>query len=411
MDRRYFLRTCISSSAGVWVTCQLNPLVAAEEKNERAMILLWMNGGPSQMDTFDLKPGTANGGSTRAIRTSASDIQISQHLPTLARQMHHVSLIRSMTTKEGSHERGRYLMHTGYLPLGATRHPSFGSIVSSELGQKASSLPNFVSVSLPSLGPGFLGMTHAAFHVPDPETGVPNAAPAAGVNDGRFNRRLSILGALEQSFAASRRGGPAADHFEVYQKGVRLMRSETLSAFETQREKEPVQEAYGKNPFGRACLLARRLVEAGVKCVEVSMQGWDTHTGNEKNTQELMASLDPAMGTLIQELADRGLLETTLVAWMGEFGRTPKINVLGGRDHWPKGWTAALAGAGVQGGLVVGKTSADGSEITDRPVTPPELFATFCHALKIDPAKENYTPTGRPIPIVNSGTPVKELFG
>ena len=410
-DRRSFLRVCLSGSLGVWLTSHIeDPAEAAESNDDRAMILLWMNGGASQIDTFDLKPGTNNGGSFRPIATNTPGIEICEHLPNLAKQMQHVSLIRSMVTKEGSHERGRYLMHTGYLPVGTTKHPTFGSIISSEQGASKTSLPNFVSVALPSQDAGFLGMTHAAFHVPNPEFGVPNSTPGVGVEPPRFNRRLNMLGKMEQSFAYKTKNQQAADHLEVYQKSVRLMRSKTLSAFDVSKERAAVQAAYGQNPFGQACLLARRLIEVGVKCVEISLSNWDTHRNNETRNKELMGMLDPAMAALINELSERGRLASTLVTCMSEFGRTPKHNPLGGRDHWPNGWSVALAGAGIQGGKVIGKTNRDGTEVADRPVPVPDLFATYCKALRIDHDKENYTPFGRPVPIVNNGTPVQELF-
>lgn len=397
---------------GVWLTSSMGDQVFAKEPggDDRAMVLLWLNGGPSHLDTFDPKPGHPNGGEFRPISTSAGGVQICEHLPQLAKQMHHLSLVRSMTSKEGSHERGRYFVQTGYLPAGATTHPSMGSIISDVLGEEKSAVPNYVSVTLPSVGSGFLGMQHAAFHIPNPEAKPPNATPAAGVDANRFQRRLSMFKALEDGFIASRRGQDAKDHFDVYQQSVRLMQARELAAFDLANEKDAVRDSYGRTPFGQGCLLARRLIEAGVKCVQISLNGWDTHLRNFAKNREQMEILDPAYASLLRELSDRGLLSKTLVACMGEFGRTPKINPLGGRDHWPKTWTASMAGAGVQGGRVVGKTSADGMEVAQRPVSVPDLYATFCRAMRIDADKENYTPAGRPITIVNKGTAVHELF-
>ncbi|MDP6503838.1 MAG: DUF1501 domain-containing protein, partial [Planctomycetota bacterium] len=302
-SRREFLKVSLGGSMGVCLTSSLPVDLCAEETSDKAMILLWMQGGPSQTDTFDPKPGHKNAGDFKAIRTTVNGIQICEHLPQVARQMKHIGLIRSVTSTEGSHERGRYMLHTGYRPLGSAMHPSFGSIVSSEISSKSGSMPNFVSVNLPSIGPGFLGMIHSAFHVPKPEEGIPNATTAAGVNDARFNRRLKMLKSLETSFIRSGRGREAADHLEVYQKGVRLMRSSSLKAFDLSRERDGVRDAYGRNAFGDGCLLARRLVQAGVKCVEVTLNGWDTHLRNFGKNRELMGILDPAMSSLIRELS------------------------------------------------------------------------------------------------------------
>ncbi|MBM81044.1 MAG: hypothetical protein CMJ78_10680 [Planctomycetaceae bacterium] len=414
ISRRGFLQCCFAGATGVTVSSPFDPLLFGDEARggeERSLILLWMNGGPSQVDTFDPKSSHQNGGGVKAIATKQAGVQISENMPMLAQRFDDVALIRSMVTKEGSHERGRYLLHTGYLPVGATAHPGLGSIVSSELGADDTSLPNFVSVTLPSHGPGLLGMPHAAFHVPDPQEKVPNASTAEDVDALRFRRRLDMLSLLQNSFIATKRGQEAKDHNEVYQKSVRLMKSRELKAFDLSQEKEAVRDAYGLNEFGQGCLLARRLVEVGVRCVEVTLDGWDTHLNNNAKSKELAGMVDSGFSRLLDDLKERRLLNKTLVVWMGEFGRTPKMNVLGGRDHWPNGWSVAMAGSNIQGGTVVGKTSTDGTKVTDRPVTVPDLFATVCEALAIDAEKENYTSTGRPIPLVNHGTAVRELFG
>ena len=393
LTRRAMLRGSALGCASLWLS---DSIFGQESRtaNDGSIILLWMNGGPSQIDTFDPKPDHANGGNVKAISTKQAGIQISANMPKLAARMNDIALIRSMTTKEGSHERGRYLLHTGYLPVGATAHPSFGSIVSAELGSPSTSLPNFVSVTLPSQGPGLLGMPHAAFHVPDPKEKVPNAAPADGIDDKRFRRRLDMLGTLQNSFIGSKRGQEAKDHNEVYRKSVRLMRSRELRAFDLNVEKDAVREKYGQNEFDQGCLLARRLVEVGVRCVEVSLDGWDTHLNNTAKSKSLAEMVDSGYSALIDDLKSRRRLDNTLILWMGEFGRTPKINVLGGRGHWPNGWSVAMAGGGIKGGQVVGSTSRDGLKVTNRPVSVPDLFATAYHALKIDVEKENYILVG-----------------
>jgi hypothetical protein len=413
MSRRGLLKLSLGATASLCLPRFLDEELQARElaKGDRAMILLWMNGGPSHLDTFDLKPNHPNGGEFNPIRTSVSDIDICEHLPKLAKQMEHVALLRSMTSKEGSHERGRYLVQSGYLPLPNTVHPALGAVISDELGDSSSAIPDFVSVTVPSLGAGFLGMQHAAFHLPNPEAKPPNASLPPHVNDDRFRRRLGMLKSLEEGFIATRKTQDAKSHFEVYQQGVRLMQAKELAAFDLEQEKDSVRDAYGRTPFGQGCLLARRLVEVGVKCVQVSLNGWDTHLQNFSANRDQMGILDPAYASLLNDLSERGLLDNTLVVCMGEFGRTPKINVLGGRDHWPQTWSASMAGAGIRGGQVVGKTSPDGTDVADRPISVPDLFATCCQALRIDAEKQNHTAAGRPISIVDAnGMAVKELF-
>ncbi|HAY78483.1 MAG TPA: DUF1501 domain-containing protein [Planctomycetaceae bacterium] len=413
LSRRGYLRLSLGATASLCVPRWLDPELHARESATagRSLILLWMNGGPSHLDTWDPKPGHPHGGEFAAIDTNVAGIQISEHLPQLAKQMHHLAVVRSMTSKEGSHERGRYLLQSGYLPMPGTQHPALGSILSAERGQPDQAIPNFVSISLPSIGAGLLGMEHAAFHLPNSESPPPNTALPGHVRGQRFQRRLRMLSSLERGFINTRRGKEATAHQDVYQQSIRMMQAKELAAFDVSQEKPQVRDAYGRTPFGQGCLLARRLIESGVKCVQVSLNGWDTHARNFPLTRNRMEILDPAYATLVQELDERGLLDSTLVLCLGEFGRTPKINPLGGRDHWPKTWSATLAGAGIRGGQVVGKTSPDGTQVSARPVSVPDLFATCCQALRIDADKQHLTPAGRPIRTVDStGTPVAELI-
>ena len=386
-----------------------------------------------------MKPGHENGGQFKPIDTSVSGLQVCEHLPKLAKLMEHCVPIRSMSTKEGDHTRGTYLMRTGNLPTGPIHYPTMGSLFSKELGLESSDLPNFVAVapytqfSPGAYGPGFLGPRYAPLVVGDgnrvapgqagmnydQSLGVKNLELANGINNYRADARLSLLGDLEADFASQRPGLVADSHREAYAAAVRMMRSEAVKAFHLDSEPDKLRDEYGRNQFGQACLLARRLVERGVPFVEVSLNGvannqtfaWDTHQQNFAAVKGLLGVLDPAWATLMKDLKDRGLLDSTLIVWMGEFGRTPKINPQVGRDHFPAAWTTVLCGGGIKGGQAIGKTSDDGMKVDDRPVSVQDLFCTMCHAVGLDPMKQNLSNVGRPIRLADpTAKPISEIL-
>lgn len=443
ISRRDMLRLSACGTFGASMSRWL-PLFAAEAvqapRRRKSVILLWMTGGPPQTDTFDMKPGHENGGQFKPIDTSVPGIQISEHLPQVAKLMEHCVPIRSMSTKEGDHTRGTYLMRTGNLPTGPIHYPTMGSLFSKELGAEGSDLPNFVAVapytqfSPGAYGPGFLGPKYAPLVVGDgnrvtpgaaggmnydQSLGVKNLEVAAGINEYRADARLSLLGDLEADFARERPGLIADSHREAYAAAVRMMRSEAVKAFNLDKEDDRLRDAYGRNQFGQACLLARRLVERGVPFVEVSLNGvsnnqtfaWDTHQQNFTAVKGLLGVLDPAWAMLMKDLKERGLLDSTLIVWMGEFGRTPKINPQVGRDHFPAAWSTVLCGGGIKGGQVIGKTSADGMKVDDRPVSVQDLFCTMCQALGLDPMKQNLSNVGRPIRLADpTAKPIAEIL-
>jgi hypothetical protein len=414
VSRRTFLRSVSAGAAGVaalgWKDAVT--LNAAElRKRGMACILLFMNGGPSQFETFDPKPGTDSGGPTKGIPTTIPGVQIAENWPKVAKQLGDIALIRSVTNKEGAHPRAVYQLKTGYLPSGAAKYPMFGSVVAKEISPPDFDLPSFVSVNRrDTIGSGFLGMQYAPFCVQNPNQMPSNSELPGGVNDKRLNRRLSLLKDLESDFAEAGGSRQVEGHRAVYQGAAQLVLSPRIKAFELAQEKDAVRDRYGRSSFGQGCLLARRLVETGVTFVEVESDGWDTHQDNFERVAKLAGPSDQGFAALVADLKERGMLEKTLVIWMGEFGRTPKVNPQNGRDHFPRAFCAALAGGGVKGGHVIGKTSADGTMIADRPVTVPDLFTSFCHSLKINPRKENLGPFDRPIKIVDGGEVVKELF-
>ena len=414
LDRRGFMKVGIGGMFSLMMSQWLDPRIAEAQggpkPKAKACILLWMNGGPSHLDTFDPKPGAATGGPTKSIKTSISGVEISQNLPQLAEMANRLAIVRGMTSREGNHARAQYLMHTGYAPNGQLQHPSFGAWVSQELGDPKFDLPHFVSISGPSIGAGFLGVQHGPFVVQNPQLPPQNVAYARNVDTERFKVRTEALNILESQFHAETGDAKVKGRKDVYGKAIQMMHSPRLKAFDLSDEPESVKKAYGDTNFGRGCLMARRLVETGVKFVEVVLDGWDTHQDNFNRVARNCGTVDPAMASLIKDLADRKMLDSTLVIWMGEFGRTPRINANEGRDHYPQAWNAVLAGGGVRTGIVHGATDAEGAKVVDKQVAVPDFFATVSTLLGMNPQKFVMTPVGRPIAITEKGTPVQDLI-
>ncbi|MCA9135459.1 MAG: DUF1501 domain-containing protein [Planctomycetales bacterium] len=426
-SRRDVFRIAAASLGGISCSPWMPKLAmaAGATRPPKACILLWMAGGPSQMETLDPKPGHSNGGPTKAISTAVSGIELSQNLPGLAKQMNDVALIRSMKTREGDHGRATQLMMTGYRPMGGmTDYPVLGSLISHRLKPADSPLPGFVSIApfrLANLGSGFLGPDHSPLVVSgasdDPNARanltIENLDIAGGDREALVERQ-GLLNMLRQGAPSSSLA--AMKHASVYDQAMRMVETRGEGAFELDEEKTELRDAYGRNRFGQGCLLARRLVERGVPFVEVTLdraaQGsWDSHLNNFSTVTSMCEVLDPAWSTLLSDLRDRGLLESTMVVWMGEFGRTPKINPNQGRDHFPDAWSVALGGAGIRGGQVYGKTSKSGMEVSDNPVSASDLFATMLEGLGIDSSSDNAM-GNRPIPLVDEGgAPIRELLG
>jgi uncharacterized protein (DUF1501 family) len=416
LSRRQMLKAGLAGVVGASASNWLDILAArATETNQptKNCILLWMAGGPATKDMWDLRPGTDNGGPFRQIQTNVNGIQISEHFPQFARLMNHAAIIRSMSTPEGAHARASYNMHTGYREgQGGVVYPSMGSIVSKELGSESAAMPNFVSIGQGRYGAGFLGARHQPLVVADAARGVENLR--TGVSTGQFDSRVGLLDELEQGFHSNHAAHVAQAHRTTTQRAVTLMRDAGTRAFDISLEPAASRAAYGTGQFANGCVMARRLIEAGVKFVEVTLGGWDTHQNNFARVQTLSGQVDPAMSALVRDLQDRGLLANTLVILMGEFGRTPRINQRGaqpGRDHYPRAWSSVMIGGGIRGGQVIGRTDAEAATVTDRPVGTFDFMATVCRALGIDYNKQNHHPNGRPIRIVDRpATPIAQLF-
>ena len=387
MNRRMFL----GSSAGLCLAAALGESHAAPQ--DSTLIVLWLNGGPSHIDSFDPKKTS----SFRSIATSAPAIRLSEHLPQLATQAHRIAVVRSLTSKEGNHERARHLAHTGYAPNPTVAHPALGAWVSHARKERGA-LPAFVSIGGPSAGPGFLGVAHAPFVVRT--AGEPPANLAPHIDADRFARRKAALSFLESRFDQH---AAVKARREVFENADKLMHAPENAAFDVSSESAALLKAYGDSAFGRGCLAARRLVEAGVRVVEVSLDGWDTHENNDERTKTLLGTLDPAMSALIADLAERAMLDHTMVMCLGEFGRTPQKNGRDGRDHYPRAFSAVLAGGGIRGGIVHGATDDEGATVVAQPVTLADLLATALSRLGLDPSRVVDSPAGRPVAMTDGG--------
>lgn len=395
-----------------WMKVLASHTAGPETKGKhKSCVLLWLDGGPSHKDTFDLKPDSKGAGEFKPIATSASGIEISEHLPKLAKLMHHGAIVRGMNTPEGAHGRAKYYAHTGYREgQGGVVYPSLGSIAASEIGRPDASVPNFVAIGGRSYGSGFLGPKHQPLLVQTPDRGVEDLK--ALVSEKQFEKRVGLLKEMESAFHREQKTDLVVEHKTNYDRAVKLMQSKEAKAFDLSLEPSANRSKYGSGAFSDGVLMARRLVEVGVPFVEVSLGGWDTHDNNFDRVKSLSGRLDSPAAALIEDLKDRGLLDSTLVIIMGEFGRTPHINTRGakpGRDHFPRAWSLAMFGGGIKGGRVVGKTDKEGSEVVEGKTTAQDFLATVCELIGIDHTKKNEA-NGRPIQIVDKPKPFTKLL-
>ncbi len=414
MNRRHFVQHLMGSSAVASAALAFGHSLRSQaetlRRNQKSAILIWLGGGPATIDMWDLKPGANTGGPFRPIATNG-DFQICEHLPMLANHMDKVSIVRNMSTREADHTRGSYYMRTGYVPNPNITHPSYGSVISHQLSSTRPHLeiPPFVAVSGNSEGPGFLGMAWAPFAV-NSNGQIRNLD--MGLRPDQMTRRVEALKAMENQFISQNRGLGAAEHAKVIDKTLRLMSSDQMAAFRVTEEPTEVRERYGANSnFGRGCLLARRLVEAGVPFVEVGNGGWDNHQNIFPTLENnKLPELDRGLSALLEDLYQRGRLDDTAVICMGEFGRTPSINGNAGRDHWARGWSVMVGGAGMKPGIAVGQTNEDGTQVVGTSYTSEDLMATVCRAMGISLETTFTSNNGRPMKIANSGKVISELI-
>ena len=412
-SRRDFLRL---SLAGGLCWAASRPLFAAEASaaKAKACVLVFLEGGPSHIDMFDPKPGQDTAGPFKPIDTKIAGVQFSEHFSKLANVADKLTIIRSLTSPEGDHDRAQVLLHTGYQPTPALNYPAIGSVVARETANDDADVPSFISFG-DTTGPGYLGQQFAPFVVGDVNNISPNLNLPEGLGESRVNRRLRAVQALNASFGQRVDATAAADFTRLAVRANRFRQSPALKTVDWAQEDAKAWERYG-GPIGdgnvaRMFLAARRMLEHGAKFIEIKIGGWDTHADNFNQVAALAAPLDAALAALIGDLAERGMLDRTLVTMFGEFGRTPKINGNTGRDHWNDVFSALVAGGGVRGGQAIGKSDAKGEAVAERPVKVADLHATLLSAFGVDPAKQYRTPDGRPIKLTNAGEVVKEVFG
>ncbi|MFO0903888.1 MAG: DUF1501 domain-containing protein [Pirellulales bacterium] len=406
-------RAMLAATGATILGMPVRSLLANAGKDHAAkaehVVLFWNGGGMSHLDTWDPKPGRPTQGEFQPIKTSASGIEISEIFPQVAQQMHHAALIRSIAGTQGDHGRATYQLQTSYLPGPNLVHPGLGSVVAHEV-PNLGDLPAYISISGFAPRAGYLGQKCEAYYVGNPGEKDPYLAFPEGITEVRGNKRLETLERFNKRFAGGKQDPRLAATKTSIEDAVRLMRSPALEAFELEKVPAATIARYGDNPFGRGALLAKRLIEKGVRFVQINRGGFDTHTNNFPAMRAHGEVMDPALASLVADLAADGMLEKTLVIMLSEFGRTPMVNKDAGRDHHAPVFSCFMAGGGIRGGQVIGTSDKDGYEPDQRPVQVPDLHATVCHALGIDPHKEVMTPLQRAMKLVESGETVRELF-
>ncbi|MDF2375591.1 MAG: DUF1501 domain-containing protein [Verrucomicrobiales bacterium] len=429
LSRRQFVARTAKTALGVSILpiagASTKVLAAGGGKAEHC-IFFYMAGGMTHMETFDPKPGTETGGKTKGIPTGVAGVELAEYMPKLAKGFKDIAVVRSMTQQTGDHRGGSYWMHTSYQPRATIIHPSMGPWAQTLLGKKHETLPDSVVIGAGGNHPGagFFGPALAPLPIGDPDKGVQNARPYSGVDEDLFEKRLDLMNTFDESFQRKFKNDDVTAYTQFYEETLKLMKSEDLDTFDLSREDNYEEKArrYGNSRVGKGAMLAKRLVSAGVRFVEVSAGGWDMHNDLWNAIPNTGGSLDQALASLIEDLKAEGLFEKTLIVLGTEFGRTPKINANGGRDHHPRCFSTMFAGGGITGGQVYGKTDKLAMAVEENPVTPKDFNATIAHAMGLDLNKVVYAPSGRPFllaghthdpktnEIVSEGHPIMELF-
>jgi hypothetical protein len=428
-SRREFLRDASRRFLGVSLAPMLGGTLASRAFAEQSspsrsgaatnVIFLNMAGGMSHLDTFDLKPGQEVQGPVKGIPTTADGLQIASYLPRTAEIMREVCTIHSMQSKQGDHDQASYLLHKGYAQLGTIVHPAVGSWVNRLKGTENATLPGYIAVNSPAnmIGAGWMGAKFAPAVVTNPEKGLEGTSRHPSVSEEDFERRLSLADTVNKRFHRENPSPNSKNFGTLFDEAVRVMKSEDLAAFDLTKESPVLRNRYGRDAFGQGCLLARRLVEHGVRFIEVTLDGWDTHYDNFTAVQARCQPLDSAYSSLITDLKERGLLNSTLVVLSSEFGRTPEIQKehRNGRSHHPGAFTSLVAGGGVKGGLVYGKTDEHARAVIENPVTFHDLNSTIAYSLGLDHTEVINSPSNRPFrmagPDKENAGPVTGIFG
>lgn len=379
----------------------------------RNVIYLYMSGGMTHLDTFNAQPGTDEAGPVKHIKTSADGVLLSEYLPETAKHMHHVAIVNSLASTQGAHAQGNYFMHTSYTLRSTIKHPSMGAWLTKFQGRSNPSLPASVVITNDSKhpGPGFFEAAMSPLSISNPATGLQNVHRLAHLTENDFDYRVNLAQKLDTQFRAQYDYADLRAYGDIYKDAVKIMKSDDLVAFDLNKEPDEMHKLYGGGTFSQGCLLARRLVEHGIRFVEVSLGGWDTHNDNFVRVPEQCATLDKALAALLGDLSTRGMLDDTLVVLTTEFGRTPKINQNEGRDHYPKAFSSILAGGGIRGGQIYGKTDKGGHEVVENKVSIPDFNATIAYALGIPLDQVIFSPSKRPFTVADKGQPITQLFG
>lgn len=415
--RREFIGNVAKSCLGVSAILGAQDLLGLKKTTQvptaKSVIFLYMAGGMTHIDTFDPKPENKDVmGETTAIDTTADGIQLGNWLPKTANQMHRASLIRTLQSNQGAHAQANYLLHTSYQRRGTIIHPTMGAWISKEKYKLNNSLPSNVRINGGSdvLGAGYLEKKHGPLPLGNPNAGIQNVTMAKYVDDSMYNKRYDIAGKFNNNYLEDFPQKQIRAYTDLYDDAVRLMKSTDLAAFDLTKEPQDIRDMYGDNNFGQGCLLARRLVETGVRYVEVQLGGWDMHNDVFGNMETRGATLDSGLSSLLLDLDRRGLLSETMVVVASEFGRTPEVKAgRVGRDHHPSAFSALVAGGGIKEGYVHGKSDKRGHYVDENPVKMEDLNATIAWAMGIDIAKTIYSPSGRPFKVANGGEVITEL--
>jgi uncharacterized protein (DUF1501 family) len=421
MSRRELLVEAARTALGVGLLPALGGLAPAASPTAQGkgkakrLVYLYMAGGMSHLDTLDPKPGAESQGQTGVIKTKLPGIQLSEYLPTLARQIDRLAVVRSMNTQTADHEQGEYLMRTSYEQIATERHPSLGPWIQRLLGRKNKTLPDSVLIGASPRHPaaGFLDPTFSPLPIGDPNKGLENTQPPAYLTDQSFAKRRELIDTFDRRFRKKYPLKALQSYTDFYDQAAHLLTSGELEAFDLRKEKEADRDRYGRDAFGQGCMLARRLIEHDVRCVDVTLGGWDMHNTlwDYKTMPSRAGVLDQAVGALLDDLAARGLLDDTIVVVTTEFGRSPQVNYTGGRDHHPAVFSALLAGAGIKGGMVHGKSDKDGHGVDEDGVDPADLNATIAEAMGLPRGEVVMSPTLRPFKVAHDGKPIAALLG
>lgn len=427
--RRTFLTGMAQSMLGVGAAASFGPSLVAQALSQdpqnptkpivlgrataKHVIYLFMQGGMSHVDLLDPKPGQKTQGPNTPIKTRADGIMLGQYLPNLANHMDKACVINSLSSTQGAHAQAQYLMRTSYELRGTIQHPSTGAWCHRMAGRHNDTLPGHVIVGggADTPGAGFFPAEYQPVPIGDPDDGLKNATRPSGITQSRFKKRLDMLKKLDSGFSDKHKQLSVGSYNQAYTDAVKLMRSSDLAAFDIDQESKSTKAAYGNTKFGSGCLLARRLVEHGVRYVEVMSGGWDTHNENFDRLETLVPAIDQGLSALLADLDARGLLEDTMVVLASEFGRTPDIDEDNGRNHYPKAFSALLAGGGVKGGMRYGKTDKEGREVIEDPMSIPDLNATIAYGCGVPTDHVLTSPSGRPFKVADKGMAATEIFG